>query len=129
MDVTKLPDRRSPGALAQQILTIVRSNGEWMTVRDVHTSMSEEGAIAYTTVLTVMQRLVQQGHLEYVREGRTGQFRITQAADPSGARSIVDQALARFGTVAIAQFVERSREDPALLAELRRQLGVDDEDV
>ena len=129
MRVTKAPDRRSPGALAQQILTIVRSNAEWMSVRDVHTVMSNERAIAYTTVLTVMQRLVQQGHLEHTREGRTGQFRITQAADPGGARSIVDQALARFGTVAITQFVERSREDPELLAELRRQLGVDVDEV
>lgn len=125
--MAKLPDRRSPGALAQQVLTIIRADAEWMTVRDVHTLMSEERAIAYTTVLTVMQRLVQQGHLEYVREGRTGQFRITQHADPTGARSIVDQALARFGTVAVTQFVERSREDPALLAELRRQLGMDDD--
>lgn len=127
MHMSKHPDRRSPGALAQRVLTIIRADAAWMTVRDVHTVMSEERAIAYTTVLTVMQRLVQQGHLEHVREGRTGQFRITQDADPQGARSIVDQALARFGTVAVAQFVERSREDPALIAELRRQLGMDDD--
>lgn len=97
-----------------------------MSVRDVHTILSEERSIAYTTVLTVMQRLVQQGHLEYVRKGRSGSFRATRDADPSGARSMVDQALARFGTVAITQFVERTREDPELLAELRRQLGETD---
>ena len=97
-----------------------------MSVRDVHTIVSEERSIAYTTVLTVMQRLVQQGHLEHVKQGRSGSFRVTQNADPSGARSMVDQALARFGTVAITQFVERSREDPELLAELRRQLEESD---
>lgn len=116
-------DRRSWGALAHRVMTILREHGSWMSVRDVHTILAEERSIAYTTVLTVMQRLVQQGHLEHVKEGRTGSFRVTQDADPSGARSMVDQALARFGTVAITQFVERTREDPELLAELRRQLG------
>jgi len=126
MCVTNSTDRRSPGALAQQVLMILRRHGTWMSVRDVHTIVSEERSIAYTTVLTVMQRLVQQGHLEHVKEGRSGSFRVTQNADPSGARSMVDQALARFGTVAITQFVERSREDPELLAELRRQLDEPD---
>lgn len=127
--MTNPPDRRSPGALAHQILTIVRSNGDWMSVRDVHDIVSQERGIAYTTVLTVMQRLVQQGHLEHVKQGRSGSFRVSQNADPLGARSMIDQALARFGTVAITQFVERSREDPELLAELRRQLGVGDADA
>ena len=120
--MTKSSDRMSPGALAHQVTTIVRSHGDWMTVRDVHSALSEGRAIAYTTVLTVMQRLVQQGHLEYVREGRSGQFRSTRHADPKGARSLIDQAFARFGAVAVTQFVERSRDDPELLAELRRQL-------
>lgn len=124
--MTGTPDRRSRGALAHQILTILRSNGDWMTVRDVHTVLSQERSTAYTTVLTVMQRLVQQGHVEHVKDGRIGTFRITQDADPTRARSMVDQAIARFGPVAITQFVERSREDPELLAQLRRQLEMDD---
>lgn len=99
-----------------------------MSVRDVHTELSRERSIAYTTVLTVMQRLVRQGHFEHVKEGRSGRFRVTQNADPTGARSMIDQAFARFGTVAITQFVERSREDPELLAELRRQLDATDVD-
>lgn len=120
--MTSPTDRRSPGALAHEVLTILRRDGSWMSVRDVHTVVSAERSIAYTTVLTVMQRLVQQGHLEHVKQGRSGSFRITRNADPTGARSMVEQTLARFGTVAIAQFVERTREDPELLAELRRQL-------
>ena len=122
------PDRRLPGALAHLILTVIRAHGDWMTVREVHTVVSEERSIAYTTVLTVMQRLAQQGILDHMKVGRAGKFRVAQAVDPTGARSLVDQALARFGTVAVAQFVESTREDPALLAELRRQLGVEDSD-
>ena len=37
------------------------------TVSEVREAMSDD--LAYTTVLTVMQRLVQQGHLEHVKEG------------------------------------------------------------
>lgn len=115
-------ERRGPGELAARIVAVVRGAGDWCSVRDVHASLELERPIAYTTVLTVLQRLVQQGVLEHERVGRAGRYRMAVHADRRGARALVDQALDRFGSVAVAQFVERTREDPRLLEELRRQL-------
>lgn len=118
--------RRESGQLTDRVVDVVRATGDWCTVRDVHDALSRESTIAYTTVLTVLQRLVQHGVLEHEREGRAGRYRIAEQVDPRGARTLVDQAVSRFGAVAVAQFVERTREDPALLEELRRQLGMED---
>lgn len=118
--------RREPGQLTDRVVDVVRAAGTWCSVRDVHAELDRESPIAYTTVLTVLQRLVQHGVLEHARAGRAGRYRIAEQVDPRGARTLVDQAVSRFGTVAVAQFVERTREDPELLAELRRQLGMED---
>lgn len=119
------PNRRSSGELTDRIIDAIRSTGGWHTVREIHTELARERSIAYTTVLTVMQRLAQRGVLDHERDGRAGRYRISATVDPTRARSLIDQAVNRFGSVAIAQFVERTREDPKLLAELRRQLDME----
>lgn len=118
--------RREPGKLTDRVVDVVRASASWCSVRDVHAELGREAPIAYTTVLTVLQRLVRHGVLEHERAGRAGRYRIAEQVDPRGARTLVDQAVGRFGAVAVAQFVERTREDPELLAELRRQLGMDE---
>jgi len=123
--VTDAPDRRGSGELSDRIVDAIRAGGEWHSVRDVHSVLEGERRIAYTTVLTVMQRLAQRGVLDHERIGRAGRYRISATVDPTRARSLIDQAVNRFGSVAIAQFVERTREDPELLAELRRQLDME----
>ncbi len=115
-------DRLAPGELTQQVLHALRACDGWCTVRDVREILEQDRDIAHTTVLTVLQRLTQQGLLDHRKSGRSGEYRIADQVDPAGARSLVDQALARFGDVAVAQFVERTREDPKLLAELHRLL-------
>lgn len=116
--------RRGAGQLSDRVVDVVRAADGWCSVRDVHEQLSREGEIAYTTILTVLQRLARQGVLDHHREGRAGRYRIAAAVDPQGARSLVDHALTRFGVVAITQFVERAREDPVLFDELRRQMAV-----
>lgn len=124
--MTELSSRRGSGELSDRIIDAVRTAGDWRTVREIHAELDSERSIAYTTVLTVMQRLAQKGVLDHERQGRSGRYRIAVNADPHGARTLVDQALSRFGSVAIAQFVERTREDPELLRELRQRLEADD---
>jgi len=44
--------------------------GEWLTVRQVHERLSRERDIAYTTVMTVMDRLSKKSLVRQKREGR-----------------------------------------------------------
>jgi predicted transcriptional regulator len=55
------------GTLEQQVIDIVWTSGE-VTVRDVHTRL--DGRVAYTTVMTTLDRLYRKGLLERTKRAR-----------------------------------------------------------
>lgn len=61
------------------------------TVRDVASALAERQQFAYTTVMTLLDRLVRRGHLERRKVGR--RFVYTPAKDPAELREI---AIAEF---------------------------------
>jgi predicted transcriptional regulator len=73
------------GTLEQQVIDIVWTSGE-VTVRDVHTRL--DGKVAYTTVMTTLDRLYRKGLLE--RTKRTRAFVYSAAA----TREELDQLVA-----------------------------------
>lgn len=79
-----------------------------------------DGPIAYTTVQTVMARLVERGLLQREMAGNVGQYRAIRSTDQVAASHLVDQLFGRFGTVAVKQFVEHTRKDADLFAQLRK---------
>jgi predicted transcriptional regulator len=79
--------------------------------------------LAYTTVMTVMNRLVDKGALRRERRGRGFAYEPT-ADDAAG---IAVQNLVRdFGDAAVAHFVDRARTDPKLLRRLEQLLAEED---
>ncbi|WP_307816400.1 BlaI/MecI/CopY family transcriptional regulator [Nocardioides limicola] len=46
-----------------------------VTVRDVHASLAESRSIAYTTVMTVMERLARKGLVDQTKDGRAYTYR------------------------------------------------------
>jgi len=98
------------------------------TVREVVAHLVQTRPVAYNTVLTVMTRLAEKGLLARDPEGKTYRYRADRSrADFLGEVSgqIVDDLLADFGEVAIAQFLTRidrvAPEKLAALLELARQ--------
>lgn len=85
---------------------------------------------AYTTVLTVMQRLAEKGLLERILVGNAHDYEARQSRDEFMAASsgrIVRALVEDFGDVAIAQFLaEIERLDPARLRRLRARAGFGD---
>lgn len=80
------------------------------TVRDVVEHLARSHPVAYNTVLTVMSRLAEKGLLARSLEGKTYRYRAARSKEEFlGAVSgrIVDDLLADFGDVAIAQFLSR----------------------
>ncbi|QMU79940.1 BlaI/MecI/CopY family transcriptional regulator [Streptacidiphilus sp. PB12-B1b] len=61
--------RRPAGALEAEVLTVVWSHGEAMSVSEVQQALSAD--LAYRTVLTVLTRLHAKGLLERVPVGRS----------------------------------------------------------
>lgn len=89
-------------------------------MRDIHEQLSDDHPVAYTTVQTVLSRLVERGVLERDLRGKVGVYRILRSDDPADADRVVEALVGRFGSLAVTQFVARARLDPAMLGQLRR---------
>jgi predicted transcriptional regulator len=78
--------------------------------------------LAYTTVMTVMNRLVTKNVLARDGERRRYLYEAT-ATDPAGLA--VRDVLRTHGDAAVAHFLDEARTDPAVLRRLRAILGQD----
>ncbi|MBI2685739.1 MAG: BlaI/MecI/CopY family transcriptional regulator [Acidobacteria bacterium] len=63
------------------------------TVRDVSAALASRQSFAYTTVMTLLERLVKRGHLTRRKAGRS--FVYTPVRDPEELREIAIGELAR----------------------------------
>ena len=113
------------GELEQAIMDIVWKHRE-VTVRDVLEHLRQRGT-AYTTDMTVMNRLVAQRVLVRQQAG-VGAFtyraRISfEQFSAEASRSAVDDLVRRYGAVAMAQFIDCLDRVPSeKVEELRRKL-------
>lgn len=80
---------------------------------------------SYTTVKTVMERLVKKHLLKRRREGKAYVYEPVESRDALEvriSRQMIDNLLRGFGSKAISQFADVLREDPRRLQELRNLL-------
>lgn len=73
--------------------------------------------LAYTTVMTVMNRLTEKDVLRRRREGRGYVYEPTA---PDAAGIAVRAVMRDFGDAALAHFVDEARTDPELMRRLER---------
>lgn len=111
------------GPLERAVMNVIWTTGP-VTVREVHAALSRDREIAYTTVLTVMQRLAQKDVL--LRDTRATRHvylpRLTarQYIDESTRRDI-DSLLSKYGDLAITNFVKMAASvRPDLIEKLRQ---------
>ena len=113
------------GELEQAIVDAVWRTGQ-TTVRDVLESLHRQRTVAYTTVMTVMNRLVRQGYLRR-HLGSNGAYtyvarRSREHASAEATRQTINQLVQRYGDVALVQFLDRlDRVSEDKLAKLRRR--------
>ncbi len=108
---------RRVGELEIQILEELWAAGDWVSGRELWERLGDEGR-AYTTVMTVLGRLVGKELVERVEEGRGHRYRA--AGDPEQLTAQAIRSLlsaTQDPRTALAHFVE-GLEDPALVAEL-----------
>jgi predicted transcriptional regulator len=115
------------GPLEARILRVAWSGSlkEPFVVKDVQAQMPE---LAYTTVMTTMNRLAEKGLLSatHVTGMRAHQFRVrrspAEALELMGRRQ-VDEVLSRFGDFALAAFATRLDELSEDQRQRLRELG------
>ncbi|MBW0106386.1 BlaI/MecI/CopY family transcriptional regulator [Pseudonocardia sp. KRD291] len=112
---------RPLGVLEGVVMDQLWSTGGAGTVREVLARLREERDLAYTTVLSTMQNLMEKGYLSRSSEGRAHRYHavMTQAEYAAG---LMQEAMVRGGDgdLVLLQFVERLPDE--LHARLRQVL-------
>lgn len=62
------------GDLEQAVMEVLWASPAAMSVRDVHAALSRDRELAYTTVMTVMDRLAKKGQLQRELDGRAWRY-------------------------------------------------------
>jgi BlaI family transcriptional regulator, penicillinase repressor len=121
------------GELEQAVMDRLWSSPEPQTVRQVHEALSEHRDLAYTTVMTVLQRLAKKHLVVQHRDDRAHRYAPTHGRDELVAGLMVDALHQASDTgsrqAALVHFVERVGADEAealrrALAELEAKHGL-----
>ncbi|MBI3114935.1 MAG: BlaI/MecI/CopY family transcriptional regulator [Candidatus Kerfeldbacteria bacterium] len=114
------------GELEQAIMDVLWQHGS-ATVRVVLGVLGRKRRIAYTTVMTVMGRLVDKGVLTRKADGASYTYRPTQPRQrffERASRQAVDELLNSYGAVAVSAFLDKLEvTDPALVKKLKKRFG------
>jgi predicted transcriptional regulator len=110
------------GPLEAEVMEVVWGSDGPVSVRAMlqRLNRGRRQQLAYTTVMTVMARLVEKEVLSRRRDGRGYVYEAT-VSDPAeiAVRSVVRE----YGDAALAHFVDEAKADPKVLRRLRRMLS------
>jgi len=129
MSVNKIAKIKSRilGELECEIMKVLWQSGAG-NVRDVLNSLPKRNNSAYTTVMTVMNRLAEKGVL--CREATKDGCYLYKPKDSKEAfygkvsKFLFQEVLRNAGSAAVAQFIDAMEEvDPKLLKDLRQRLN------
>ncbi|MHB8233278.1 MAG: BlaI/MecI/CopY family transcriptional regulator [Solirubrobacteraceae bacterium] len=113
------PKRTATGfaPLESEVMRTVWASGEPVLVREVLETLNAQRSepLAYTTVMTVMNRLTAKRALTRHRERRSYAY---QATAPDAAGIAVREVLRDHGDAAVAHFLDEARAAPAVLRRL-----------
>jgi predicted transcriptional regulator len=120
------PRKASSGLapLESEVMDVIWQADSPVSVRLVLDALNDrrDSPLAYTTVMTVMNRLAAKSVLARAGERRRYVYEAT-AADAAGLA--VRDVLRAHGDAAVAHFVDEARADPAVLSRLRALLAED----
>jgi predicted transcriptional regulator len=120
-----MPKLTGLGDLERAVMDHLWDSDEPQTVRQVHEALCEQRELAYTTVMTVLQRLARKSLVEQIRDDRAHRYAPTHGRDELVAGLMVDAldqaADAGDRHAALVHFVERVAADEA--DALRRALA------
>ena len=90
------------------------ADGSWRTVREVHQELACSRNVAYTTVMTVLDRMARKGLVEQERAGRAYQYRPVASRESLTAelmRDALDELSRADRHTALVAFVDEANED------------------
>ncbi len=79
---------RGLGELEREVMNVLWNSSSPRTVREVHSELASGRAIAYTTVLTVLDNLHGKDWAERERRGRAWVYRPSRSREEAGAEAL-----------------------------------------
>lgn len=110
------------GELESDVMEIIWQSKGPISVRTVTQSLQKKRQIAYTTVMTIMGRLVNKGLLKRQESGKAYVYQPVYSKEKflsRVSRQIIKNFIASFGEAAVAHFAEEINK---LTPEKRKQL-------
>lgn len=105
------------GELEKEVMDVVWKNSSPVTVREVLERISKKRKVAYTTVMTIMTRLVAKGLLKrklYDNKAYTYQVVYSKGKFlTKTSKQIIKNFISNFGESAIAHFAQEIEKIPA----------------
>lgn len=104
------------GELEKEIMDFIWSKNQPVTVRMIYESISRKRKTAYTTVMTIMNRLVNKKLLKRIPEGKAYSYLAAYSKNKfltKVSRQIIKNFVLNFGDTAIASFVQEIDKIPA----------------
>ncbi|MFA6511622.1 MAG: BlaI/MecI/CopY family transcriptional regulator [Patescibacteria group bacterium] len=111
------------GSLESAIMEVIWARGA-VSVRDVLGALKMKKKVAYTTAMTVMNRLVDKRILVRKPDKNAFEYRAAKSKEAfhaDASKHVIDTLIAECGDVAIVQFMDRiGKVDPELKARLKK---------
>ncbi|HEY7112643.1 MAG TPA: BlaI/MecI/CopY family transcriptional regulator [Thermoanaerobaculia bacterium] len=129
MRVFRLSKRRAGtvlGPLEDEIMEIVWSESEPVSVATVHRALARKRKLAYSTVKAVLTNLARKGLLRKRSEGRSNVFSPVQTREEfrkGVVEEVVGSLVKDYRNPLLAHLVERVARDRASLDELERLIA------
>ena len=119
------------GPLQRSVLEMVWELGE-SSAHQIRDRLNQTKDLAYTTVLSAMQKLEKAGWLKHRAEGRTYVYRATQTRDQAGAKSVKGFLKRVFAGDALAVFqhlISEGNLSPEDLTELKQMINQKEREI
>lgn len=111
------------GSLESRIMEFFWQNDGQSSIALLHQNLNKKDALAYTTVATVTNRLVDKGLLIRRKKNSGYIYTCRQSKEQfmkGRSRSLIKILLGDFGDLAVAGFVEELKGNPEALKKLRQ---------
>ncbi|EEL51248.1 MULTISPECIES: BlaI/MecI/CopY family transcriptional regulator [Bacillus cereus group] len=114
------------GPLEAKIMEIIWNKPD-RTIKEVQQQLSEESSINFNTVMTVMNRLVEKGHLKKQTVKRSGVYCTIQTKESflsNQTKKMTQELMGEFGDLVVNHMLdELDQADPVLIKKLEAKLN------
>ena len=103
------------GELESEVMEVIWQSLSPVSVRDITEILQKKRKIVYTTVMTIMNRLVDKGLLSRKQDGRAYLYKSAVSKDKfltRISRQTIKNFIDRFGDAAVAYFVDELEKMP-----------------